>query len=156
MDWGVIIVPIVTALIAAVATWLVQKNLQEKRDIERRLSEKRHELYMGILDYYIRAITGTDDAKELRKTAFSYEYKKKAFELVLIGEDSVIKAYIKFLDYGRALEKGEKSSDKYAEMRLFARLLVEIRKSLGYKKTELTEVDILRPFIKDAEVLREK
>ena len=155
MDWGNIIVPVVTALIASFATWLVQKNLQEKRDIERRLSEKRHELYMGILDYYIRAITGTDDAKKLRKTAFSYEYKKKAFELVLIGEDSVIKAYNKFLDYSRTLEKGEKSSDEYAEMRLFARLLIEIRKSLGYKKTKLTDIEILKPFIKDAERLKE-
>ncbi len=156
MDWGDIIVPAVTLLIGAFTTWLVQKNLQEKRDIERRLAEKRHELYMGILDYYIRAITGTDDAQKLRETAFSYEYKKKGFELVLIGDDRVIKAYNELLDYSTALEEDDKSDNEYEILKLFARLLREIRKSLGYKHTTLTDVDIIRPFIKDAEKLREK
>ena len=150
-----IIVPIVTALIAAVAMWLVQKNLQEKRDIERRLSEKRHEIYMDILDVFIRSITGEYDDQKVKEKAFSNERKKISFDLALIGDDSVIKAYNKLLDYSTALKKDEKSSDKYEELKLFARLLIEIRKSVGYKKTKLTEVDILRPFIKDAEKLRE-
>ncbi len=150
-----IIVPIVTALIAAVAMWLVQKNLQEKRDIERRLSEKRHEIYMDILDVFIRSITGEYDDQKVKEKAFSNERKKISFDLALIGDDSVIKAYNKLLDYRTALKKDEKSSDKYEELKLFARLLIEIRKSVGYKKTKLTEVDILRPFIKDAEKLRE-
>lgn len=155
MDWVDIIVPIITALIGAFATYLVQKNLQEKRDIERRLSEKRHEMYMEVLDIFIGSIIGEYDAQQIREKAFSKERKKKNFDLALIGEDSVIKAYNELLDYSIDLKQDEKIRKKYEEIRLFARLLLEIRKSLGYKKTKLTDVDILRPFIKDANKLRE-
>ena len=109
---------------------------------------------MGISDYYIRAITGTDDAKRLREIAFSHEYRKKAFKPVLIGEDKIVKAYNKLLYYSRTLEKDEKNSGKYAEIRLSARLSIEIRKRLDCKKIKLTDIEILSPFIKDTVILR--
>lgn len=38
-------------------------------------------------------------------------------------------------------------------MRLWGKLLLEIRKSLGNENTELSELDMLRGFIKDIEKL---
>ncbi len=155
MDWVNIIVPVTTLLIGAFTTYLVQKNLQEKRDIERRLSEKRHEMYMEILDIFTGSIIGEYNEQKVKEIAFSSKRKKKNVELALIGEDNVVKAYNELLGYSAKLKQDKSKEKSYEDIRLFAKLLLEIRKSLGYKKTKLNDVDILKPFIIDAEKIRE-
>ena len=150
MDWGVIIVPIITALIGAFATYLVQKNLQEKRDIERRLSEKRQETYMQLLDPYIKLFADIkgQGANQAIKDIVSYDYKKTAFELNLIGSDDVVLAYNELMQHTyKAEETGKK--DSMEMIRLWGNLLLEIRKSLGNRKTKLNEKDMLSAMIKD-------
>lgn len=145
-----ILIPIVTALIGAAAIWFVQKNLQEKREVERQLSAKRQEIYMGLLDPYIRIfsdIKGPGIDQAIKKIT-SHEYKKIAFGLALLGSDEVIKSYNTFMRYTFESEaSGERDTGKL--MRLWGNLLLEIRKSLGNKKTTLKEKDMLQGMIKD-------
>jgi len=108
---------------------------------------------MEILDIFFGSIIGEYDENKVKEIAFSNKRKKKSIELALIGEDDVIRAYNDLLNYNTIKNQSKNSEKDYEEVRLFARLLIEIRKSLGYKKTKLTDVDILKPFIADAEKL---
>lgn len=151
-----IIVPVVTALIGAFATWFVQKNLQEKRDIEKRLSEKRQEIYTQILNPYIKTFSKIK-SKDVKEAAIyevtSFEYRKTAFELNLIGSDDVIIAYNNLMLHAFEAESaGEKKPVDI--LGLWGKLLLEIRRNLGNKNTKLDEWDMLKGMIKDLDAVR--
>ena len=158
-----VIIPIVTALIGAATIWIVQKNLQEKREIERRLSEKRQETYRNILDPFIRMLTNlkAEELLEEIEKLKEYEYKKVAFDLNLVGSDDVVRAYNNFMQYIYKLQSKYKS-EGYVEknpiewLRLWGSLLLEIRKSLGNKKSKLDEWDMLRGMFKDIDKVVEQ
>jgi len=75
-------------------------------------------------------------------------YRKTAFNLNLFGSDEVVKAYNALMQHTYEAESTEKQDPKEM-MRLWGMLLLEIRKSLGNKKTKLDELDMLRAMIKD-------
>jgi hypothetical protein len=158
-----VIIPIVTALIGAATIWIVQKNLQEKKEIERRLSEKRQETYRDILDPFIRMLTNLkaeELSKEVEKLK-SYEYKKITFELNLVGSDEVVLAYNNLMQYIYRIQRLHKSEgyeekDPTELLRLWGNLMLEIRKSLGHKNTKLDEWDMFRGTIKDIDKVAEQ
>lgn len=154
MNWE-ITTPIIAALIGAFTTWLVQKNLQEKRDIERRLAERRQNIYMKLLDPYIKlfSVMGENEKQEVVKNIASYDYRKISFNLGLMGSDEVVKAYNKMMKFMYKTEK-EKVRDNKEMLRLWGKLLLEIRKSLGNKGTKLDEWNMLEGMIKDLDDLR--
>ena len=49
--------------------------------------------------------------------------------------------------------EADQNPDPKEMMRLWGKLLLEIRKSLGNENTKLSELDMLRGFIKDIEKL---
>lgn len=80
----------------------------------------------------------------------SYDYRKTSFELSLIGADNVVKAYNNLMQHTYKYSETEKQNPKEM-MRLFGKLLLEIRRSLGNKKTKLEPYDMLKGFITDVE-----
>lgn len=151
MDWFPVLVAPVLVALGGLATWFVQSRIEELRSLERGLHEDRRKVYSDILDPYIRlfANLGDDTAEQAAAQLITtYEYRKTSFELGLLGEDDVVRAYNKLMQH--AFETAETNDkDPKVMMRLWGELLVEIRKSVGNKKTKLTGTDMLRGMIRD-------
>ena len=150
MDWLQILGPTLLMVLGGIITWFIKSKIEELRAIEEKLREERRNIYAQILDPYIRLFAdikgkGPDEAL---KRVTSYDYRKTAFDLNLFGSDEVIRAFNNLMKHTYEAEATGKQ-DPQKMMLLWGKLLLEIRKSLGNKKTKLNEIDMLRAMIKD-------
>jgi hypothetical protein len=150
MDWLQILGPTLLMVLGGIITWFIKSRIEELRAIEEKLREERRNIYAQILDPYIRLFAdikgkGPDEAL---KRITSYDYRKTAFDLNLFGPDEVIRAFNNLMKHTYEAE-ATGNQDPEEMMRLWGKLLLEIRKSLGNKKTKLNEFDMLRAMIKD-------
>jgi len=151
MDWLQILGPTLLMVLGGIITWFIKSRIEELRAIEEKLREERRNIYAQILDPYIHLFADIKKGKgpdEALKKATSYDYRKTAFDLNLFGSDEVIRAFNNFMKHTYEAE-GKENRDPGEMMRLWGKLLLEIRKSLGNKKTKLNELDMLRAMIKD-------
>ncbi len=152
MDWLQALGPTLLMVLGGIISWIVRSWTEELRLARVRLREEQRKVYAEILDPYIRLFTDLKGkgVQEATKKITSYEYRRAAFELNMFGSDRVVRAYNQLLAHAyRAENLGE--NDPVTMMRLWGRLLLEIRRSLGYKRTKLNELDMLRAMIKDAD-----
>ena len=150
MNWLQVLGPSLLMVLGGIITWFLKARVEELRATEERLREERRKIYGQILDPYIRLfadLKGQGPAQALKKIG-SYEYRKTAFDLNLFGSDEVVRAYNNLWKNTYEAETTGKQDPKEM-MRLWGSLLLEIRKSLGNKKTKLNEIDMLRAMIKD-------
>ena len=68
----------------------------------------------------------------------------------MFGSDEVVKAYNDLFQYLIKLDSANQKNHKET-MRVFGNFLLEIRKSLGNKSTELNEYDMLRGMLTDVD-----
>ena len=135
-------------IIGGLVTWFVQSRIEAIRSIKESLNSQRMTTYIQILDPFFSLFSGTgSDTQHAIKQLTSYKYRKTAFELTLFGADGVVKAYNSMFQYAYKMESG--TPDIKETMWLWGHLLLEIRKSLGNKRTSLDEYDMLRAMIKD-------
>ena len=149
MAWLQVIAPPTLIIIGGIITWFIKSRVEELQAIEAKLQEDRRKIYLEILDPYIRifADKGNNPQQAIKKIS-SYEYRKTAFELNLFGSDEVVKAYNELMQHFFKFENME--DRKPAEMfKLYGKFLLEIRKSLGNKKTVLNEIDMFSSMITD-------
>ena len=154
MDWLQILGPSLLMVLGGIITWFLKSRVEELRATEERLREERRKIYGQILDPYIRLfvdLKGQGPAQAIKKIT-SYEYRKTAFDLNLFGSDEVVRAYNALMKHTYEAESTGKQDPKEM-MRMWGSLLLEIRKSLGNKKTKLKEFDMLRAMIKDIDSL---
>ena len=154
MDWLQILGPPLLMALGGIITWVIKSKIEELRAIEEKLREERRNIYAQILDPYIRLfadLKGKGSDQALRKIT-SYDYRKTAFDLNLFGSDEVVRAYNDLMKHTYKAEVTG-NQDPKEMIRLWGKLLLEIRKSLGNKKTKLNEFDMLRAMIKDIEEL---
>ena len=154
MEWLQILGPTLLMVLGGIITWFIKSKVEELRAIEEKLREERRNIYAQILDPYIRIFAdmkgkGPDNAL---KIITSYDYRKTAFDLNLFGSDEVVIAYNNLMKHTYEAEATE-NNDPNKMMLLWGKLLLEIRKSLGNKNTELNELDMLRAMIKDVDKL---
>jgi len=157
MEYLPIIVPPLLMLLGGIITWIIKSRVEELRAVETKLREDRRKIYVEILDPFIilfSDIQGQGPDKAVMKLQ-SYEYRKTSLELNLFGSDNVVRAYNNFMSYTYEIESSGKS-DTEKMMRLWGGLLLAIRKSLGNKKSELNEFDMLRAMIKDIDTILQK
>lgn len=161
MDWlEALAVPALLGMGGLIA-WVVKSRLEEIRAAQERLASERRKLYADLLDPYIKIFarakstsevdadaTAQAASHELLEQVSSVEYRRTALEVVLIGSDEVVDAYN---DLMQRFYKGQADSpqEKLETMRLYAVLLLAIRKSLGNATTPLDEWDMLRHMITD-------
>ena len=148
MDWLQIIVPPLLMVLGGMITWFIKSKIEELRAIEEKLREERRSIYAQILDPYIQIFAdskGKSPDQALKKIT-SYDYRKTAFDLNLFGSDEVVRAYNHLMKH---IYDAEATGNRDPEemMRLWGKLLLEIRKSLGNKKTQLSELDMIRAMI---------
>ncbi len=152
------IVVLIGSVIGALVGYMVKARIEEVRRINEGIYEKRRELYIEILEPYIKLFSNMEkdnkdkDFKKIVNDMKSYEYRKKAFELNLFGSDDVVKANNAYWKY---LYQDEPDSIRgYKILYLFGDLLVEVRKSLGNKNTQLTNADMLQFVIRDIDKIK--
>ena len=132
--------PPILMLLGGLVTWIIKSRVEELRAIEHKLREERRKIYVLILEPYIKLFAdakGRGQQDALNRIT-SFEYRKTAFELGLFGSDEVVRAYNALMIH--AYQRAD-SPDQYEPKTLwtlFGRLLLEIRKSLGNKRNEVS------------------
>ena len=135
--------------ISATVSWFVKTKYEELRAAEERLSEERRRIYTKIIDPLLDVIAelegkGSTNASE---TVNSYEYRKATFDLILIGDDNVIWAFNRILDYEYSTNTKNFNRDKMISS--VAELYLEIRKSITRNKTKINTEDMRILLTKD-------
>lgn len=155
MNWFQALGPSLLIVLGGLLTWIIKSRIEELRAIEEKLRETRSEIYSQILAPYITLFSdlSPEGQAKVAATITSEEYRKTAFDLALLGSDAVIQAYNSLMSYTFQTE-GTGNLDPKEMMRLWGRMLLEIRRSLGNKKTKLSELDMLRAMIKDIDSLQ--
>ncbi len=139
-------------IFGGIITWFIKSKSENLKAIEENLRIDRRKLYIDILEPSMKIFADIkgQGPEEAMKQIKSYEYRKTSFELNLIGSDNVVKAYNNFMQHIYKCSESNKQNPKEM-MRLFGKFLLEIRKSLGNKKTKLNPYDMLKSFITDIE-----
>ena len=152
MDW---LYPVLV-VVGGIITWIVRSRLEEFREVERKLRDERRKIYAEILDPYIELFAnisrGEGVSGGIDQKITSKDYRRAIFELGLLGSDEVVRAYNDLMQYFFNLGS-EQKQDMHVTIRLWGKLRLEIRKSLGNKKTKLNEIDMLRGEITDIDKL---
>jgi len=155
-SWVNAIGPSLLIVVGGVITWLIKSKIEELRTAQRRLTAKRLKIYSGILEPYIQILhdikSGKDGTGAAIRRILSLEYRRTAFELCLMGSDEVVRAYNDLMQWSFKMGKSD-DPDTKGFIRLFARFLLAIRKSVGNRGTRLEEIDMLRWMINDIETL---
>ena len=154
MNWLQVLGPSLLMVLGGIITWFLKSHVEELRVTEEKLRQERRKIYGQILDPYVRLfadLKGQGPAQAIKRIS-SYDYRKTAFDLNLFGSDEVVRAYNALMKHTYEAESTGKQHPKQM-MRLWGSLLLEIRKSLGNKKTTLDEWDMLRAMIKDIDSL---
>jgi len=156
MDWLQIVLAPLLMVVGGIVTWIIKSRLEELRAIEERWRDERRKIYGEILDPYVELFASLKikdgGASKIEQKIISYEYRKTIFELGLLGSDDVVRAYNALMQHSFK-SVGSGRQDLGETMRLWGKLRLEIRKSLGNKKTKLNEFDMLRGEITDIDKL---
>jgi len=154
MKWLEVIGPSLLMVLGGIITWFIKSRVEELRATEEKLREERRKIYRQILDPYIYIfadLKGQGPTQAIEKI-ISCEYRKTAFDLNLFGSDEVVRAYNAFMKHAYEAESTGKQDPKEM-MHLWGSLLLQIRRSLGNKKTKLNNLDMLRAMIKDIDTV---
>lgn len=86
----------------------------------------------------------------------SWEYRKTAFKLSLVGNDSVVLAYNELMQFFYLQENNPIDVERRLKpmLSLLGNLLLEIRKSMGNEATKLDHWQMLEWFMKDVRRIR--
>lgn len=141
--------------IGALVVWFFQSRAEKLRKLEESLHDRRLKLYSDALDPLIRMFAGLGDAKaqaQVLRDIKGYQYRKTVFDLTMFGSDDVVRAHNAMFQH---IYKSETEGQNPREMmRLWASVLLAIRRSGGNPDTELDEWDMLTSTIKDIDTLR--
>jgi len=161
---GAIATPILVAVLGAVG-WRLRTRLERQAELEDQLRSDRVEIYNEILEPFIILLT-TDAAWQAdpksrkrdknqvaQEIMLSVAYRKKAFQMSLVGSDSVVKAYNDLMQFFYQRGDGSQptqSDDLKTIMKLLGGFLLAIRQSMGNESTKLDSWDMLEWFMTDA------
>ena len=159
--------------------WIIQNKMQASQsrqeaqsaritELEDKLREDRIATYNSLLEPFFLLFTSeaafAQDPKYKGKKKddlaiarmLSVEYRQIAFKLSLVANDSVVRAYNELMQFfyhtdqdTRPLE--EKTSHWIA---LMAKLLLEIRKSMGNQSSDLDSWEMIEWFMQDAKKMK--
>ena len=142
-------VPVVLTLIGGGVGWFLKSRLEARRHAEEALRDQRGKTYVEILMPFARLFSDLSlrSQQAALKQITSPEYRRLAFQLVLVGSDEVVGAWNSMWNAVYVAEKGEgKSTDM---LLAFGDVLLAIRRGLGNDTTGLKSREMLKWMIKD-------
>jgi len=145
-----------TGLVGA-AAWAVRSSVEQKREYQRLLAEKKRNQYLEFLDIMNRYF-GAPQKLDPQPTGASAQpthgevspedFRKWILHLTLIGSDDVVRAW-NATRLQALTEQGREGG--VTVMRGWGRLLLAMRKDCGHPDTQLKVTDILVSFVNDIE-----
>lgn len=148
-----------TAIIGA-AAWAIRSNIEQKREHQKLLAERKREHYLQFLEFLAKFI-GTPDSPETTKGVPNVapnspavpleELRMWSLRLTLIGSDEVVTAWNR-TRLGRTTEQGQ--ADESQVLRNWGQLWLAMRKDCGHLDTKLNVTDVLAAFVNDIEQKR--
>lgn len=152
-NYPTISVAIITGLLAFVST-IVGRFLENRYTIKNQIRKERQDVYINFLDWIINDLFYGEINKN--KNIVS-DLRKQQKLMTIYASDNVLKAWSEFkftvmnsILNKKGLSKEEKTSlyikneAPYAE-----KLILAIRKELGYKNKNIKQYDILKLYIND-------
>lgn len=154
INWLTALVPTLAVLIGGGIGWVFKTRYEELRQIELTLRDERYKTYWGILEPYVLLFASMKEDKDggqkkAMQTILSYNYRKTAFELNLIGSDEVVRSWNEMMQNLYRLEEAPTPQGTGQLLMDFGTVLLAIRKDVGNKRTQLKPKDMFRAMIKD-------
>lgn len=155
MDLLPILGPTLLTLIGGAIGWFLKSRYEAMQRQNEKLRDERASTYMAILEPFAKLFTdlSTKSQKQTLDHLKSFDYRKTAFRLSLVGDDEVVLAWNQMWKRLYDVEQG--SAEQKMIIRDFGNVLYAIRRSIGSKKTRLQESDMLQWLIKDIKKLYE-
>ena len=141
--------------IGGLITWLIKSKKDDLLLSEERSREFKIKTYEELLEPFITVFAFAIPEKEKQKginKIKSLQYRKASFNLMTFGSDDVVKSYNKIMQAFFSV-KAEDFSDEeeypILMLTLISDLLLNIRKDLYLKKTDLMRSEMLEAMITD-------
>ncbi len=141
--------PVAAAVIAASATILVSvfgtlasKHLERQQEIEREHRERKLEVYKQFMDYQFAVMQGRrGEMDETKQREFDRAFRESFPQnLISWGSADIIKRYADWVKWD--------DPKANADILELEKILLAMRKDLGYTNKGLTDGDLLRTFLK--------
>ena len=141
----------ITAIVTVI-TFLVGRNFEQNRDRKLKVNAEKIAIYKKFFDFYFRVFShekmhGTS-MPEADIVTEILEFQK---DVVFWGSDQVVKRYLDFKDSLTVFSAGgnpideEENAKRWAEiMNAVAKLLVAMRRDIGYSFTAFSAKDLAR------------
>ena len=152
-NYPTIAVALVTGLLAFISA-IVGKYLENKYAIKNQIRKEKQEIYISFLDWLIKNIFYYEISNNDNLVDEIREQQKK---MTIYASDKVLKAWSDFQSVamdsqvkkeGMSKEEKTKYYIEYESLYI-EKLIIAIRKELGYKSKNNKEYDILRLYIND-------
>lgn len=150
-NYPTISVAIITGLLAFVSA-IVGRFLENRYTIKNQIRKERQDVYINFLDWIINDLF----YGEINKNIVS-DLRKQQKLMTIYASDNVLKAWSEFkftvmnsILNKKGLSKEEKTSFYIKNEAPYAeKLILAIRKELGYKNKNIKQYDILKLYIND-------
>ena len=152
-NYPTIAVALVTGLLAFISA-IVGKVVENKFSIDNQIRKERQEIYINFLDWLVNNVLYAEISNNKNIVSELRDQQKK---MTIYASDNVLKAWSMFKNISmnsvlnkQGLSKEEKT--KYYienEAPYIEKLILAIRKELGYKNKNIKDYDILKLYIND-------
>ena len=152
-EYPTISVALITGLLAFISV-PVGKYFENRYNIKNQIREERQEIYIHFLDWLIKNVLNAEinKNKDIVK-----EIKDNQNKIVIYASDKVLKAWTDLKISALNSEENKKgmTEEEYTKYYLIneapkiEKLILAIRKELGYKNKKIKQYDILRLYIND-------
>ena len=153
--------PTILTLVSGSIGFIISKIIEDLKESKQRIYEQKRTYYNELIKPFrdiLKNSKSKNGKNELTPKQIA-DAMDTAFDNILYASDEVIEKYGRFRNNSTNNEQ-ENSNNVDKTLKLFADLLLAMRKDLGNKYTTLDEVHILRMFInmteKDEELYRLK
>jgi TM2 domain-containing membrane protein YozV len=138
-----------TTIIVAVATVVIGKQLEKKREIEHQHRIQKTEIYEKFMLEWFKILSAKGNYPQDKLIRFIEEFSRK---IILWGGRKVINKYSMFRKFGL------KTAGKQDTVILlyFEQVLFEIRKDLGHSNKNIAKGELISLFISDPQVIDKK
>ena len=166
---GAVATPILLAIFSVIG-WRLRQKVERRIELDNQLREDRIAIYNDIIEPFVillmtdaawtqdRKNKGKDKNQFAMSKMLSLDYRRRGFQLSLMGSDDVVRSYNLLLQlfYDQRTSGNSVPESYLVEMlQRLGNFLLNIRRSMGNEATELEAWDMIEWWMADAKKLRD-